>query len=122
MAENILLPGAQAGADLSALQFHFVVATTGAAFEVSGTTVANQRCIGVLQNDPDTSGDGAEVVVQGIAKIIYSGAISAGDIIVSDSTGKAKVFDSSGIMMGTALETGTATGVYNMLVNPMLTT
>jgi len=122
MAETILMPGANAGADLSALQFRFMVATTGNAFEVSGTTVTRQRCIGVLQNDPDTSGDGAEVVLFGVAKITYAGSISAGDRIVSDSVGRAEAFDATGFVQGVALQTGTATGVYFMMVNPSQTT
>lgn len=122
MAETILMPGANAGGDLSALQFRFVVATTGNAFEVSGTTVEQQRCAGVLQNDPDSSGDGAEVVLFGVAKIEYAGAISVGDRIVSDSVGRAQLFDSTGFVCGFALQTGTATGVYFMMVNPSQTT
>ncbi len=122
MPNNVLLEGANAGGDLSALQFHFVVATTGNSFEVSGTTVTRQRCIGVLQNDPNASGDGAEVVTFGVAKIIYAGNISAGQRIVSDSTGKAEAFDSTGFVQGIALQTGTATGVYFMLVNASQTT
>jgi len=122
MAETIEMPGAQAGADLSALQFRFVVTTTGNAFEVSGTTVARQRCIGVLQNAPDTSGDGAEVVLFGVAKIQYAGSISVNDQIVADSVGRAEAFDASGFIQGIALQTGTATGVYFMLVNPTVVT
>ena len=122
MAEVILMPGANAGADLSALQFRFMVATTGNAFEVSGTTVDRQRCIGVLQNAPDTSGDGAEVVLFGVAKIQYAGNISVGEMIVADSVGRAEAFDATGFVLGVAMQTGTATGVYFMMVNPMLTT
>ena len=45
--------------------------------------------IGVLQNKPDASGKGAEVLVIGVSKIQANAALSANDIIGTSADGQA---------------------------------
>lgn len=80
-----VVPGQQAGEDLTAGQFYFMKKT--AAGIVKNTT-AGGVCVGVLL-DNTQNGDAASVVSAGIAKVITGVSLSIGDQVMSSTTGKA---------------------------------
>ena len=130
MANDIGLPGAIAGGDLSTRQFYAVKMseTSGNAFEVAAMTSGGQRPIGILQNDPNTSGQGAEVMLTGISKVALGGNVTQGDALSNDSFGRlAAVVLSSSLaapgryIVGTALQSGNTSGIiYAVIHQPYL--
>jgi len=122
MANYETLPGAISVGDLSTSQFCFVQLNGSAVdFEVSLSTTATVRSVGVLQNDPDTSGFAAEVAISGVCKVKYGGSITQGAFIVTGASGLAYT-ETTGLdayKLAQALQTGTATGIYYVkLVSP----
>jgi len=122
--QTILLPGAVAGADLSTAQFLVMQLSTGASFEVNETTLTTDRPVGILQNNPNTSGDACEVVTLGIAKAEFGGTVNlnmplgtgtdARLVEVSEgSSGSSGLF-----VIAHSLEAGTSGGVYKVMVVP----
>lgn len=95
-----------AAADLSTHQYKFVnIDGTGkAALGGNGT-----RVIGVLQNKP-TSGQISTVVVTGVSKVVAGAAVTAGDSVQSDASGRAITL-AAGIGAGVALSTASGAGV-----------
>jgi hypothetical protein len=78
-----------AGADLSAIQYHFI------ALDADGKAVAcgaNGVSIGILQNTPE-SGEAVRVRVLGTSKLVMNEAIDEGEAITSTSTGAGEVVD-----------------------------
>lgn len=121
------LPGAIAGGNLSTSQFLAVKMSESATvdFEVLNTTANTFRPVGVLQNKPNSSGQGAEVAVAGVAKMKYGGSITQGDLIGIDSVGRAVSLGSptstgghaGRYVLGQALMNGTSSGVYHVLLH-----
>ena len=91
--------------DLSAKQYFIV--KLSAAQTVALASAATDILIGVLRNEPE-SGQAAEVhMINGgaSAKVKAGGTISAGDMITSDSAGKAVATTTTGnYVLGMALE------------------
>ncbi len=90
-----------ANSDLSADQFRFVqLASTG--YLVLATT--GQRVIGVMQDAPvGTAGTpvGSQVRMLGPTKIVAGGTFAAGDLLTSDSTGRAVKYTGATVFTGT---------------------
>lgn len=77
----------EAGADLSAKQFHFVkLNTSGQVVVCSGAT---DKPIGVLQNKPNATGKAAQVRIVGITKVSSDANLAAGDLIGTSADGQA---------------------------------
>lgn len=76
-----------AAADLSANQYQFVKINSSGQAALAAS--AGEAVIGVLQNKP-TSGQVAQIMVQGITKVLCGGTVTAGDLVASDASGKAK--------------------------------
>lgn len=116
MANDIVLPGAIASGDLSTRQFTAVMlsGTSGNAFEISGISSGTHRPIGILQNDPNSSGLACEVVLAGVCKWQLGGGVTQGDVLSNDSFGRAvsiTVGTSGRYHMGHALQSGLTTEV-----------
>lgn len=125
--EYTRIPGAISNGNMSTRQFQAVIMSgTTISFEVAPTTANTQRPIGILQNDPDTSGYGAEVAHSGIAKARYGGSVTQGDELGVDSLGRVVSLGAPGstgghagrYVIGQALRSGTATGIYHIIVQP----
>jgi hypothetical protein len=88
----------KAGADLSNDQYHFVklVRSAGNDLFVNRLTTGISVAVGVLRNKPAASGRAAEVVTGGITKVEVGEAISAGDAVVADASGRAIKLDATG--------------------------
>jgi hypothetical protein len=95
----------EAGADLSAKQYHFVkLNSSGQAVIVSAITDVP---VGILQNKP-TSGQVAAIMVDGISKVVADGTLDEGNVVGTSADGQAD-----------AIAPGTDTTVY--AVGQMLT-
>lgn len=75
-----------ASADLSAKQWLFV--KVSGAGTVTVCAASTDVPVGVLQNKP-TSGQEAEIDMDGITKVVAGAAVSAGAEVMSDANGKA---------------------------------
>ena len=73
---------------------------------------------GVLQNKPAASGRAATVGIDGVTKVRVGAAVTAGDDLASDSTGRAVTATTGDIIIGRALEDGSAANVViSMLID-----
>lgn len=111
------LEGAIANGDLSTRQFTVVrlTGTTTIDFEVGGTTAQTQQPIGILLNDPNTSGSPAEVGLTGVMKVRLGGVVSQGNNLSFGNDGRVTnlALGSSGgssgrYVIGQALQGGTS--------------
>lgn len=105
----------KAGGDLSAAQYKFVKqANTG---RVGVCTVGGENAFGVLQNDPSAVDQEASVSVMGITKVVAGGTVAIGDLVETDSAGRA-VTASSGVVLGEAVSGGAVNNIISILLRP----
>lgn len=102
----------EAGADLSAGQYHFVkLDANGLAVLCSAIT---DKPVGVLQNDPGL-GEEAEVMATGITKMSADSAVAIADEIGTSADGQADTIasgtDTTVRLVGQALQAAGAAGV-----------
>ena len=107
------LPGALAGsANLSTGQYYAVRNSTGTVYgEVLECTANTQRPIGIIQNDPASSGAPAEVALDGICRFQLGDTATKGAILGIDANGRGQIVaESSGTtgryVFAEALEAG----------------
>lgn len=129
MPNDISLPGAIANGDLSTRQFYAVrlSGSSGNPFEVAAISSGgrDQHPIGILQNDPNSCGQGAEVMLAGISKVALGGNVTQGDILSNDSFGRLIRFDVStaaanttgGWIVGEALQSGNTTAIIYAIIH-----
>ncbi len=122
-----MIPGVIASGDHSTQQF-YVVQMSGSTtidFEIviqTGAQTSTTVPIGILQDDPNTSGHGASVIAFGMARAQYGGAVNQGNRLGSDSDGRliARVESSTADVglwtLATAVQNGTSGGNYDVFV------
>lgn len=103
----------EAGADLSALQFHFVVMSSDGQVDGAGDGAA---AIGVLQNKPSAAGQAAEIAIDGVVKVVAGSAITAGERIASASDSEAIPAATGDIVVGVAMTSGDAGDLVEVLL------
>lgn len=91
----------EAGGDLSAGQFKFVVLSADGQIDLAGDGAA---AVGVLLNEPAAAGRAATVVVSGRTIVEAGASVTAGDAVASDANGDAITAATADIAMGYALE------------------
>jgi len=92
-APGYKLPGCTAAADYRTTgQYLFVKITADDI--VTKCSVAGERAVGVLQNAPNT-GQEAEIVVNGVTKVVAGELLAAGDIVGTDSSGRAQKIEAT---------------------------
>ena len=102
---SITLP---ASTDLSASQYCFVAIDTSGEVALSGD---NGNPVGILQNKPDAQGRAAEVLIQGVSKLVSSSAtFRAGYNMGSAASGQGKETVSSSYRNGVIIESASAVG------------
>lgn len=107
-----------ADADLSAKQFFCVFIDAANKVQLQGTT--GSRVYGILQNTP-TSGQAADVGFLGVTKAVAGAAITAGDQLMVDSSGRVitKTITSPLFAVGWAIEAATgANNIITIFANP----
>lgn len=120
-----------AAIDLSAAQFYFGVITAGTGLVTVAT--AGAHAIGVIQDGPvGTTAIPKACVMRygGISKVMCGGTFAAGDLLSSDSSGRAVKYTGATIftgtpyvlsgsyVMGQALAAGASGSLSTMIVNP----
>ena len=116
------IAGLEANANISANQFEAVQMTgTTNKFRVSAITVNTQKPIGILQNNPNAAGQGAEVAGPGeVAKARYGGTVNAGESLSVDADGELVTVvegtDTTRYIIAQALENGADQEVHYVLV------
>jgi hypothetical protein len=116
--------------DLSANQFHFVTLGSDGFLDIAGAGV---RAIGVQQDTPlgtATATVRSEVRYGGISKVVAGGSFNVGDLLTSDSTGRAVKYTGATVFTGTpyvvsgsqvlgiALQAGTTGVTSTILFSP----
>lgn len=97
-----------AGADLSAKQFYAVKLTTTAR-QVNLASSGGEEIYGILQNKP-TANQAADVCLLGVTKAVAGAAITAGDFLMTDTSGRLITATSTNHRVGQAMEAATAAG------------
>jgi hypothetical protein len=97
-----------AAADLSGKQYHFVRGSAAFATNQASDATASS-VLGVLQNKP-ASGREATIAFMGGSKVVAGGAITANDIITTNSSGRAATVASGQMGLGRAFEAAAADG------------
>lgn len=128
MPNDISFSGVASG-DLSTRQFYAVKlsGSSANAFEVSAISTGGRdnRPLGILQDDPNTSGTPANVMIVGVSKVALGGNVTQGDILSNDSFGRLIRFDIStgasnttgGWIIGEALQSGNTTSIILALIH-----
>lgn len=95
----------EAGADLSAGQYRFVlIASDG---QVDLVSSAGGDADGILMGKPSAAGKAAEIAISGVAKIVVgTGDLSAGDKVQSDASGEGIQAASADHVLGKCLKDG----------------
>ena len=119
------LPGAITNGDNSTQRFYAVRLTgsTAVDFEIGVCTSAIFRPIGILQDNPNTSGSPAEVAISGVAKAQFAGTVAQGDPLGTDAAGRlitlienAAAGSSFTYVIAYSLQNGTSGGNYTVLL------
>jgi len=100
--------GLPASADLSASQFCFVAVNSDGNLALPA---AGGDADGILQDKPNALGAFGEVGILGVSKLVVGAAgVTAGDLLTTDTAGKAVTAASTNKILGRALASG-ASGV-----------
>ncbi len=100
--------GVEAGADLSAAQYHAVKYNATGQAVLAGV---GEALNGVVQGRPNVVGEAAELVVDGETKVVYGAAVAAGAQLEVNASGRFILAATSGArIVGTAILGGGADG------------
>ena len=113
--DNIICVTLEAGADLSTKQFYFVSVASDGQIDPTGDGLDAD---GVLQDAPAAAGRAALVAVAGKVKVVCGGVVTRGGPVASDASGTAVNAATGDIILGTALETGAAGRIIEILFQP----
>lgn len=113
--DNMLCVTLEAGADLSTKQFYFVSVAADGQIDPTGDGLDAD---GVLQDAPAAAGRAALVAVAGKVKVVCGGVVTRGGPVASDASGTAVNPATGDIILGTALETGAAGRIIEILFQP----
>jgi len=97
----------EAGGDLSAVQYRFVLLASDGQVDQAGLDAI---ATGVLQNDPSAAGRAAAVAISGIVKVVAGAAVTRGGEITSDASGRAIDIGANVNTLGKALDAASAAG------------
>lgn len=113
---NLICETFEAGGDLSAGQFRFVVPASDGQVDIVAS--AGGDAIGVLQNDPDAAGKAATVAIFGRVKVVIgTGGLTAGAKVKSDASGGAITASTTGHhVLGTCVVGGAAGALAEIIL------
>lgn len=101
-----------AGADLTTKQYFFVKLNSSENAVLAGD---GEFAIGALQNKPD-SGQAAQIMIDGVTKILCGGSVTGGGPVASDAAGKCVNAAGGDVVLGTALEDGSDGQIISVLL------
>lgn len=113
-AKDLFDLSVNAGSDLSSNQYYLVKRSGG---NLAVCSVAGERPLGVLQDDPAASGRSGLVRCGGLTKVILGGTVAQDALLTVDANGKAvSAGDAGGWVWGTANEAGSANEIISALI------
>jgi hypothetical protein len=98
----------EAAADLSGIQYHLVRLSAANKTNLASEAV-NSSIVGVLVNKPK-SGEFATIGYFGEGKVVAGGALTVGDVITTNGSGRAATVGSAKMAVGRVLEAAGADG------------
>lgn len=112
-----IIPGLVAAADLSAKQHTAIVIDSNG--KAAANTTAGGPVQGVLQDKPDAADKSASVAYSGVTKCVIGAAVAKGDLVQSDTSGRAIPTAATKFFFGTALEGASNAGeIISVLLSP----
>ena len=100
----------KAAADLSAVQYHIVRRSAAGVTNIA-SLATNTAMIGVLQNKPAAENRAATIAYAGLSKVVAgTNAVTDGDLITTNGSGRADVAGSGDMVCGRALSTSANDG------------
>ncbi|HZT29254.1 MAG TPA: capsid cement protein [Bryobacteraceae bacterium] len=100
--------GVPASADLSASQFCFMVVNSNGQLAVpSAQAVAD----GVLQDKPNGQGVQGELAILGVTKLVTGAAVTAGDPLTPDASGRGVTASAGNFVRARALASSSGAGI-----------
>jgi len=107
-----------ANADLSAAGTQYKIVKIVSLGKVDLTSAATDKPLGVLQNRP-IAGQAAEVRVDGTTKCVCGAAVTAGQEIMSDASGRGITATTTNEVVGIAVtSTANANELFDLLIRP----
>jgi len=101
----------KAAGDLSSDQYRAVYISAENTVDTCGTTAANMKSMGILQNKPDAAGKAADVQIGGISKAKSEATFTFNQELTTGTTGGfIPVADATHITTAIAIETADAAG------------
>lgn len=97
----------EAGADLSAGQYHFVKLSSG---QVVLCSVIGEDAVGVLFDKPAAQGRAGKVAIAGIVKVTAGAAVAQDALVMTNASGRAITATATNVALGTALKAASADG------------
>ena len=95
-------------ASTAGYQYRFVKVTSG--LTVGLCSANNDNSIGVLQSKPQVTGQAVTVGLRGVSFVVAGAAVTAGDKVMPDTSGRAVTLTGSNTFAGTALAAASAAG------------
>lgn len=105
----------EAGSDLSAGQFKFVVLASDGQIDLVAANGGDAD--GVLLNKPDAAGRAAEVGVSGIVKVIAASTVTRGQKVSSTAAGLAQTAATGHHVLGRAQTTAAVNELVEVLLD-----
>lgn len=112
-----VIPGIVADADLSLLQYTFVLVNSDS--EAIANTTLGLKCAGVLQDAPAVAGRSASIAYAGITKIKLGATVAAGVWVSSTTAGLATTALTTHNAMGLLITGGILNDIVTMLIQPI---
>jgi hypothetical protein len=113
---NTLTISLPANGDLSSNQYYGVkMNSSGNAVVIS---TQGDKALGVLQNDPDTAGQAAAIMVYGVSKVVAGGTIVRNDPVTFNSSGTAvKADEETEAVIGRAMYSASSGETFNVFLS-----
>jgi hypothetical protein len=113
---NTLTITRPANGDLSSNQYYGVkINSSGNAVVIS---TQGDKALGVLQNDPDTAGQAAAIMVYGVSKVVAGGTIVCNDPVTFNSSGAAvKADEETEAVIGRAMASASSGETFNVFLS-----
>lgn len=77
---------------------------------------AGESAVGILQDNPNTTGFAGELAIDGVSKVVYGGTVTAGDFLMSDSSGRAVTATSTNYINGRARVSGVVNDIHGIII------
>ena len=114
--ERVTTLSLPAAADHSSNQYKFGAVNTSGQVAVCGD---GAKADGVIYNNPAAAGRATTLAIGGRVKVMAGGAVTVGDDLSSDASGRAVPVVSGDFTLGTALEAASAAGdIISMIFQP----